>query len=301
MGLRGDIREVADGWRWGRRVLPPASVPHGGGRETVFPTDWARARPARAARAAVQSFGLVPLLRFEVRASVQGLDVLDALEPPVMFVANHSSHLDAPLILTSLPPAWRDRTAVGAAADYFFDSWWRGIATALVFNAFPVEREGARRGALGARRLLDDGWNLLVFPQGTRSKDGWITDFRPGAAWLALTADVPVVPIAISGSYQAMPRGRAWPAPGRPPVRIRFGRPLRGEAEGRGRDFNQRVRRALALTLHEERTTWWDALSGDARDELPDVSGPDAAEWRRIWEASRPLAERRPARAWRNS
>lgn len=300
MSLRQDITEVADGWRWGRRVLPPVSVPEDG-RETSFPTEWARTRAARAARSAVQSFGLAPLLRFELRTSVQGLDVLDSLAPPVIFVANHSSHLDAPLVLTSLPPAWRDRTAVGAAADYFFDSWWRGIGTALVFNAFPVERRGARRAALGARRLLDEGWNMLVFPQGTRSKDGWITDFRPGAALLALGADVPVIPVAISGSYQAMPRGRAWPAPGRPPVRLRFGRPVRAEAGDRPRDFNERVRRALVRTLHEERTTWWEALSRDARDELPDASGPDAAQWRRIWEASRPLPERRAPRAWRSS
>ncbi|MGH2746898.1 MAG: lysophospholipid acyltransferase family protein [Actinomycetota bacterium] len=301
MGLRGDIRDVADGWRWGRRVLPPASVPQGDGRETVFPTDWTRSRPARAARAAVQRFGLAPLLRFEVRASVQGLDVLEALQPPVMFVANHSSHLDAPLVLTSLPRAWRDRTCVGAAADYFFDSWWRGVGTALVFNAFPVERKGGRRGALGAHRLLEEGWNVLVFPQGTRSNDGWITDFHHGAARLALAAGVPVIPIGISGSFQAMPRGRAWPAPGRPPVRVRFGRPVRGDAGEGGRDFSQRVRRALALTLHEERTTWWDALSRDARDELPDASGPDAAKWRRIWEASRPLADSHSARAWRST
>lgn len=280
--------------------MPPASVPHDGDREPAFPTDWTRTRPARAARAAVQSFGLAPLVRFEVRGSVQGLNLLDAVEPPVMFVANHSSHLDAPLILTSLPRAWRDRTAVGAAADYFFDSWWRGMATALVFNAFPVERRGAQRSARDARRLLHTGWNLLVFPQGTRSRDGWITDFYPGAASLALAAKVPVIPVAISGSYQAMPRGRAWPAPGRPPVRIRFGRPVRGEPGEKGRDFNQRVHRALVLMLHEERTTWWDALLDDARDELPDASGPDAAEWRRIWEASRPLSERSAARVWRN-
>lgn len=299
MGLKADLTEMADGWRWGRRALPPASV-DGSRGQAPFPTDWARSGPARVARAAVQRFGLAPLLRFELRASVQGLDVLDVVEPPVIFVANHSSHLDAPLILTSLPRAWRDRTAVGAAVDYFFDSWWRGIATALVFNAFPVERRGTRRGARDAHHLLDDGWNLLVFPQGTRSRDGWITDFRAGAAWLALTAGLPVVPIAITGSYHAMPRGRAWPASGRPPVRLRLGRPLRGEPGERGHDFNERVRRALVLTLHEERTTWWDALSRDARSELPDGSGPSAAEWRRIWEASRPLPQRRRAQAWRD-
>src|SRR5207248_3004963 len=157
------------------------------------------------------------------RVRVEGLDVLEDLQPPVIFVSNHSSHLDAPLMLCSLPPAWRERTAVGAAADYFFDVWWRAAATALVFNAFPVERAGGARATQTAVELLRDGWNLVVFPEGTRSKAGWVQRFRTGAARLAIEQGVPVVPVAIRGSYSSMPRGRGSPPPGRFTISTRTG------------------------------------------------------------------------------
>ena len=263
-----------------------------------FPTEWARRPAARAARAVLQRSVLAPLIGFEVEPRVHGLDVLDATAPPVIFVANHTSHLDAPLIVTSLPEAWRERAAVGAAADYFFDVWWRAAATALVFNAFPVERAGAHRSTRLARELLVDGWSLIVFPEGTRSRDGWVGDFRLGAARLAVENGVPVVPIAIRGSYQAMPRGRGWPVKGRPPVNVRFGRPVRPAVGEEAAAFNERVGTALSVTLDEDRTSWWDAIRREARGDVPSASGPAVAHWRRVWEASAPMPPPGRRRAW---
>jgi 1-acyl-sn-glycerol-3-phosphate acyltransferase len=198
--------------------------------------------------------------------------------------------------LTSLPPAWRERTATGAAADYFFDVWWRAAATALVFNAFPVERSGAKgRATRLAREMLGNGWNLLVFPEGTRSKDGWVRDFRLGAARLAVENAVPAVPIAIRGSYQAMPRGKGWPAKGRLPVSVRYGRPVHPRDGENATDFNERMRAALALTLSEDRSTWWDALRGATAGTPAALDGPAAARWRRTWEASRPIPVKQKA------
>ncbi len=77
-----------------------------------------------------------------------------------IFVANHASHLDTPLILLSLPDEWRRRTAVAAAADYFFDTWWRAVGSAMVFNTFPIERRGGTHGdhaGRGAGRRLEPG------------------------------------------------------------------------------------------------------------------------------------------------
>ena len=287
MGVLKDVRDVARGWRWGHPPLVPRSVGPLEARSSDVTTEWARRPAARAVRGGLQRFVLAPLLAFEVDGRVEGLDVFAELEPPVIFVANHSSHLDAPLVLTALPPSWRRRTAVGAAADYFFGSRWRAAATALVFNAFPVERRGMRRSTGSAGSLLGEGWNLLVFPEGTRSEDGWMGNFRPGSAWLALQVAKPVVPVAISGSWQAMPRGRSWPVPGRPPVAVRFGRPLFPEPGERIRPFNHRIREALAMTLDEENTSWWEAERRAASGEVPDPSGPRGARWRRMWEASR--------------
>jgi len=288
--LRRDVRQVARGWRWGHRPLVPRSVEPPAIEPRDFPTAWARTPAGTVARAALQRFALQPLIRFETAPRIAGLDVLEGLEPPVIFVANHSSHLDAPLVLTSLPKRWRARTATGAAADYFFDRWVRATATALVFNAFPVERSGSKgRTTALARDLLAEGWNLLVFPEGTRSRDGWVHDFRLGAARLACEEGVPVVPVALRGSYQAMPRGAAWVTKGRPPVRVRFGKPVRPEPGEAPAAFNERVRAALAAGLDEEATTWWEATRRAARGEAPQIGGPQGARWRRTWEASRPL------------
>ncbi len=95
-------------------------------RETaVFPTGWARTRPVRVLREFVQVVGLKNLLRKELAIDVQGLEELRRYDGPALIVANHSSHLDTAVLLTTLPTARRRTTAVAAAADYFFDTWWR--------------------------------------------------------------------------------------------------------------------------------------------------------------------------------
>jgi 1-acyl-sn-glycerol-3-phosphate acyltransferase len=297
--LAKDLRQVAEGWRWGKRPLVPRSAepfePQGEPRE--FPTAWARSRAAIAARHAIQQYALKPLVWNEARVRVEGLDVLETLPPPVIFISNHSSHLDAPLLLCSLPPAWRERTAVGAAADYFFDVWWRAAATALVFNAFPVERAGGTRATQTAVELLDDGWNLVVFPEGTRSKDGWMQRFRSGAARLALSQGIPVVPIAMRGAYAAMPRGRGWPRPGRFPISVRYGQPIIGEPDTNVREFSDRMAQGIARLIDEDRTTWWDSLKRESAGDTPSVMGT-GPRWRRIWESSAPIADDRRPRVW---
>src|SRR4051812_19461308 len=180
-----DVRQVAQGWRWGRRPLVPRSAEEFApdSRPTVFGTDWARTRPARVLREVAQKAGLEPLFRSQVRTRVEGLDVLARTDGPVIFVANHASHLDTPLILLSLPDEWRRRTAVAAAADYFFDTWWRAVGSSLLFNTFPIDRRGGTMAATPGE-VLADGWSLVIYPEGTRSSDGWVGKFRMGAAFL---------------------------------------------------------------------------------------------------------------------
>jgi 1-acyl-sn-glycerol-3-phosphate acyltransferase len=299
--LFDEVREVARGWRWGRRSLVPRSAepfaPPAEPRE--FPTEWARTPAGRAARALIQRLVLRPLVWSETEPRVQGLDHLDGLRGPVVFAANHSSHLDAPLVLCSLPERWRRRTAVGAAADYFFDVWWRAAGTALVFNAFPVERSGGRRLSDTPRRLLREGWSIVVFPEGTRSRDGWVGRFRPGAARLCTGAGVPAVPVAIRGSFAAMPRGRGWPMPGRYPVSVRYGPPVFPHpGEGAG-PFMRRLSDAVARLWDEDDHDWWSAQVRAARGRTPSPEGPSGPRWLRVWEATRPLPRQRTRpRVW---
>lgn len=299
-GARQDLRMVARGWRWGRRSMVPRSAePFVKPRTSEpFPTAWARTPVATVVREGIQRFGLGPLLASQVRPTVRGLDVLDRVPGPVVFVANHTSHLDTPLILLALPDAWRRRTAVAAAADYFFDTWWRATGSAIVFNTFPIER---RSGTMSATPgdLLADGWSIVVFPEGTRSPDGWSRQFKPGAAFLSGRHQVPVVPVGIRGSFAAMPRGRGWPVPGRPPVTVRFGEPITPQAGEGPRELGARIESAVAQLVDEDATTWWDATRRAAQGRTPSMAGADTAKWRRVWDQTTPPAVRRTRRVWR--
>ena len=158
---------------------------------------------------------LDPLLAYYTRRRCVGRDKLRRLRAPVILVANHVSHMDTPVILAALPRRVRKRTVVAAAADYFYRNRFIAIAVSMIFNTVPMDRKG---GGLGKQasghvdRLLDRGWNLLVFPEGTRSRTGGVGHLRRGAAVLAARHQVSIVPIRIRGTRDAMPPGRFWPS-----------------------------------------------------------------------------------------
>jgi 1-acyl-sn-glycerol-3-phosphate acyltransferase len=194
-----------------------------------------------AARFVAQRGLLKPLVWRLATVTVLGRERLRGLNAPFVVVSNHTSHLDAPLILGALP-RWLSRyIAAGAAADYFFDVWWRKGLTALFFNAFPVDRTGLRGRKGLATSLLDDGIPLLLFPEGTRSRTGEMGAFKPGAAALCISRDVPCLPIAIVGAAEAMPYGNNWPERGRPPIYVVFGEPMRAEDGEIASEFSERI------------------------------------------------------------
>ena len=129
---------------------------------------WARTAPVRGLREFVQVVGVKSVMRNELSVEVYGLDELRHLAGPAVLVANHASHLDTAVLLSTLPSKRRRRTAVGIVGDYFFESWLRSSASAIAFNTFPIERKGAPTGT--AAGLLARGWSVVVFPEGTRSR-----------------------------------------------------------------------------------------------------------------------------------
>jgi 1-acyl-sn-glycerol-3-phosphate acyltransferase len=206
-------------------------------RYAKMDVSWARCGYARALRAALLSGVLGPMIDYYTRTRAVGRGIFERdLSPPVIFVANHSSHLDTPTILRAIPRKWRTRTAVAAAADYFYNSRWKANGVALLFNTTPLGREGGGLGK-GATdhvdKLIDQRWNLLMFPEGTRSRDGSIGKVRSGAAVIAAQHGIDIVPIYVDGTHAAMPPGQNWPKrrPGRllsrrHKVEVRFGAPI---------------------------------------------------------------------------
>jgi 1-acyl-sn-glycerol-3-phosphate acyltransferase len=195
---------------------------------------WARCAPARAVRETILQFILAPLMDLYMRPRVFGKDVFNRLPHPVILVANHSSHLDTPTILRALPLKWRQRTAVAAAADYFYKKRAVANMVALIFNTVPLMRQGGGVGNGATEhvdRLIDQRWNLLMFPEGTRSRNGKLGKMRSGAAAIAQAHDIPIIPIYVKGTHDAMPPGRNWPKrrgliARRHRIEVHFGEPI---------------------------------------------------------------------------
>ena len=220
-------------------IEPPLAgdVPDGPVR---YPS-WNRHFPATLIRRISLPTWILPACRLFAWIKVEGIDHLRDLEGPVVFAANHQSHMDTPAILWALPARWRYRVAVTMAKEFFkahffpLQYGWRarlasGLAyysAALFFNAFPLpQREAGTRQTLRyIGMLLDEGLSVLIFPEGKRTAAGEINTFRPGIGMIGSRLDVPIVPIGLTGLDRVLHQSWKMAKPG--PVRVRFGRPLR--------------------------------------------------------------------------
>jgi len=197
----------------------------------------ARSGPAIAAREVVLRFVLNPLLTLYTRRRTTGREKLGGVRAPVILVANHVSHMDTPVILAALPRRVRKRTVVAAATDYFYRNRLVALLVSLIFNTVPMDRQGGglkKQASDHVDKLLDSGWNLLLYPEGTRSRSGGTGRLRRGAAVLAARHELLIVPIRVKGTRDAMPPGRFWPSrirshngSKRHVVSISFGEPIK--------------------------------------------------------------------------
>ncbi len=250
--------------------------------ERTDETAWARTYPARLLRATLVEALVRPAMRVLAPPTVHGLDRLEGLEGPAVFASNHHSHLDTPLLLSVIPEPWKHHLFIAAAADYFFRNKVTGALSALLIGAIPVERQKvARRSADISAQLIEDGWSMLIFPEGGRSPDGWGQPFRGGAAYLATRCSVPVVPIFVSGTGRILSKGNLVPRPSR--TDVTFGWPLvPGEAES-SRRFSARIERSVAALADEANTDWWQARMRAHAGTTPSLQGPVPEGWRRAW------------------
>ncbi len=224
-----------------RRVVERAAASEVPPPEPVNFPAWNRSWPARIARNVSLATWLLPLGRVFAWLRVTGREHLSAVHGPVIFAANHQSHMDTPVILTALPARWRYRTATAMAKEFFkphffpdqygraawFTNSLNYYLAALFFNAFPLpQREaGARQTLQYIGDLIANGWSVLIFPEGQRSEHGEIKRFMPGVGMIAARLDVPVVPVRISGLDKVLHPTWRMARPGR--VQVTFGAPIR--------------------------------------------------------------------------
>jgi long-chain acyl-CoA synthetase len=187
---------------------------------------------------------ILPLQRIFVRMTVTGREHLGALAKaggPVVFAANHQSHMDVPVIMLAMPARWRYNSAPAMAKEFFkphffpegfpakkifWNRVWYYLAC-MFFNGFPLpQREAGTRQALRYMgEVLNDGYSIIIFPEGERRAGGEIVPFRGGIGMIGSRLGVPVVPVRVEGLDKVLHPKMKWPKKG--PVRVAFGAPLR--------------------------------------------------------------------------
>jgi len=220
---------------------------------------WNRTWPVRLIRRLSQAFWILPLARAFAWSRIEGREHLRDLDGPVIFAANHQSHMDVPVILAALPARIRARVAPAMAKEFFkahffpeghtwkqrFTNTVNYYLAAFYFNAFPLpQREaGARQTLTYAGELVGGGWSILIFPEGERSATGDIKPFRGGIGMMASRLDVPVVPVRLDGVDRVLHTKWKMAKPGH--VRVAFGAPMRLRGEdyaGLAREVERRVK-----------------------------------------------------------
>ena len=205
---------------------------------------------------------LRPLFLLVFRPRVVGRENVPATGPFII-ASNHLSFIDSMAIPLMSPR----RVGYLAKAEYFRGPGIKGWFTKTWFTALgalPVERQGARaaQDALDtAMTVLRAGGGFGIYPEGTRSRDGRLARGKTGVAWLALTADCPVVPVAITGTDRIQPIGASWPRPHR--FTVVFGKPLTFP-EHAGNAGRNRSRREVTDTIMEA---------------IAELSGQEKAGW----------------------
>ena len=265
---------------WPGSMTRPAPERHLGSN---YGAGWSRRYPVRLARAVVLDNLTRPLTHLVASPTVRGDELLELVTAPAIFVANHTSHLDTPLLLSVLPPRLRHRLVVAAAADTFFDRRWKAHLFAFALPAIPIERRRInRQSGDDAAELIEDGWSLIIYPEGGRSTDGWQQEFGGSAAYLAVRTGRPVVPVHIDGTWRVLPKGGERIHRSR--TAVTFGTPISPDPGESTRHFNVRIERAVSTLADESHTDWWSARRRSADGSTPSPRGPEGSSWRRAWE-----------------
>lgn len=226
--------------------------------QTKTPGSTAKSWPlswwAVCARRLMQAGFIRPLLWCYMKIRVLGMEKFDGLDKPFLLIANHTSHLDAAVLLAAIPWRIRRRMAVAAAADAF-QEWHssgaplgerigRKVATALAvlgLNIFPFQRySGIKKSLEYSGNLLDKGWAIMIFPEGRLSQDGTVKEFKNGVGLLVKELDVAVVPAKIQGLYEIMDYRFTWPQK-HGNVIVRFGDPIRFPSEATYEEIAKRL------------------------------------------------------------
>ncbi|QWT24363.1 1-acyl-sn-glycerol-3-phosphate acyltransferase [Subtercola sp. PAMC28395] len=219
-------------------------------------------------------------VRLAVDPVVRGLDQLADHPGPYLFVANHPSELDAALVSELVREYAPQLVSVGVEPRHGL----LGLA----------DQARGLRSVSRLSTLLHHGVSLLLFPERHRSDDGSMTEFDLGAARLGIRSGVTIVPVALVGTFRALPPWRVLPESGGHSVTVVFGAPIRTAAGDEPSAVNASIVEAITLGMAEATLGWYGALRAQAEGSLPDTKTDEtAAHWRRVWNATKPERQTR--------
>lgn len=286
--------------RWLRFIADPPATPKGVAKRhrtpttgVYYDTEWAHSSTARFVRKLGVWGFMKPAIAVYGSPKVVGADRLTDVKGPVIFAANHHSHADTTLLLATMPSHLREKLVIAAGADYFFPNRLVGAVSALFIGAIPIERNRVSRLSIAnTMSALEKGRNLLIFPEGGRSPDGWGRDHRPGAAFVSKRSGAPVVPVYIEGTGRILPKGKNWPT--RSPCAVVFGPPTSIGGDEDVRQFAKRIQARIGELADEFSHGWWESRRRAHRNETALITGPEAGAWRRKWALGPKPGSRRP-------
>ncbi len=167
------------------------------------------------------------VLRWIFKVNIKCKHPINALpNEPVIYVANHCSHLDTFSILFTLPPSIRYSIGVTAAADFFFDktSFFQHFFN-FYLNVYPFFRtQKIRKNFRNIGTILNNGNSILMYPEGTRSRNGLMDHFKPGIGIITQEMNVPIVPIGVKNAFTVLPYDKKLPKKGT--IEIIYGDPI---------------------------------------------------------------------------
>jgi 1-acyl-sn-glycerol-3-phosphate acyltransferase len=224
------------------------------------------------------SAGMRVILAGLTRVRIEGAVDDIPREGPVIIASNHASNLDVPVIGSSLMYRTGRRWQWLGKRELF--DWPIVGRLAVNGGVHAVDRDAGDVEAYRlAKRILDEGHALFVFPEGTRSRDGALHEARDGAAVLAQRTGAPIVPVGIAGSFDRWPRGQKVPHPGGR-VTVRVGTPFRLADElPPGLDRRAATPLATALIMRRIAALLPASLRGAYADPAP-VEGADQGSMR---------------------
>jgi len=201
---------------------------------------WAMHFPMTWIRPAVYHLFLLPLTLIMCRVRVIGAERLAKVRGPALLISNHITDVDAALIMSALPVRWQSRLAIAMSGELLRDwryppataGWFARVKSKVtyalaagLFNVFSLPRQsGFRQSFAYAGEAMDHGWSVLIFPEGTETRDGRIQPFRAGIGLLSSELNVPVIPIVLRGLFELKQRRQFFVRPGT--VSVTFGEPI---------------------------------------------------------------------------